>query len=113
MQLALPQRNTETSSTFKTSSFGIGDEVVILQILRSKMYSNPIRTICQEVMSNARDAHYEVGTPKKPIEVTLPNALAPSFVVKDYGPGITPDRMSNVFVKYGCSTKRDLVWSRG
>jgi len=106
MKLALDERKTQKAGSFQSEHFGIGDEVVIMQILRSKMYSNPIKTICQEIMSNARDAHREVKTPKKAIKVKLPNKIDPSYQVQDFGPGITPDRMGNVFIKYGNSTKR-------
>lgn len=106
MKLQLENRKTQKAGSFQSEHFGIGDEVVIMQILRSKMYSNPIKTICQEIMSNARDAHREVGTPKKAISVKLPNKIDNAYKVQDFGPGITPDRMGNVFIKYGNSTKR-------
>jgi len=92
---------------FENVQFGVGDLSVLLDILRSKMYSNAIKAICQEIMSNARDAHREFGKQNVPIEVKIPNDLDPTFHVRDFGPGITPERMADVFVKYGASTKRD------
>ena len=59
----------------------------------------------QEYNSNARDAHREIGQ-TRPIEITFPSRANPVYKVRDYGPGITPERMSNVFVLYGASTKR-------
>lgn len=107
MKLALPAIQVDASEKFVTENFSLGDERVIMNILRSKMYSSPIRTICQEVMSNARDAHREMGKGKTPIQVTLPNSIDMSLRIRDFGPGITPERMSDVFIKYGNSTKRD------
>jgi hypothetical protein len=91
------------------SSFGIKDENIgfILDMLRSKMYADPISAICREISCNARDAHREVGTPDKPIRINLPSQLDPHYRVIDEGPGITPDRMENVFKNFGASTKRD------
>jgi len=106
MKLTFENIDIERSGAFKASKFGIGDSRVIMEILRGKMYSNPIQTICQEIMSNARDAHREVGKEDIPIEVKLPNKLEPTFYIRDFGPGITPDRMANVFILYGVSTKR-------
>lgn len=102
-------------SQFEEKSFGIGNLAVILEILRSKMYGDPVKVICQEISSNARDANRELarilGDPSKaniPIEITLPNKLNNlTCVIKDNGPGIDPDRMENVFIWYGVSTKRD------
>lgn len=106
MKLELPKVEVETSDNFITQAFSLGDSRVIMTILRSKLYSSPIRTVCQEIMSNARDAHREVKKSNLPIHVTLPNSMEPQLKVRDFGPGISPDRMANVFIKYGNSTKR-------
>jgi len=83
------------------------DQHVILGIVSHKMYSNAIRTIIQEVGSNARDAHREHGCTERPIRIKLPDRNDNSFFIQDFGVGIDPDRMANVFVNYGASTKRD------
>lgn len=106
MKLGFRAVEVERSAAFKSSQFGIGDTRVIMEILRGKMYSNPVQTICQEIMCNARDAHREVGKGDVPIEVKLPTKLDPSFWIRDFGPSVTPDRMANVFILYGNSTKR-------
>lgn len=107
MKLNFSKIEVERSTTFKSQNFDIGNKRIVLEILRGKLYSNPIQAICQEYMSNARDAHREIGKNDIPVEVKLPNKLDPSFFVRDFGPGISPDRMSNVFIQYGCSTKRE------
>lgn len=106
MELKLQATTVEASAKFEKGIFGIGNVALVMEILRSKMYSVPIRTIVQEIASNARDAHREVGTPNVPIEIKLPNSLDKTFHVRDFGPGITPDRMTNIFLQYGNSTKR-------
>jgi len=87
--------------------FSIGDQGIIFDILRSKMYSNPILAICREISCNARDANREVGNNNVPITIHLPNVNEPYFKVKDSGPGISPDRIENIYIKYGSSTKRE------
>jgi len=106
MKLDLPEIQIEKSGSFTTQQFAFGDQRVIMEILRSRMYSNPIKTICQEISSNARDAHREAGH-NEPIVVKLPSWSDKSFFIRDYGIGISPDRMANVFIKYGNSTKRN------
>jgi hypothetical protein len=108
MKLYIKSNKVETSVDSKDSlSFGIGDESIIIDFLRNKIYSNKLKSPLQEYVSNGRDANREVGS-KKPIHITLPDA-SNNFVwsVRDHGPGISPDRMESVFVKYGSSTKRD------
>lgn len=97
----------ESSGVLKESSFSVGDAGFILDILRSKIYSNIKKAICQEYTTNARDAHVEAGKPEVPIEITLPNFLSPTLHIRDFGIGISPDRMENIFIRYGISTKRD------
>jgi hypothetical protein len=96
----------ESSEEMKSMMFGVGDLGMLFNILRSKLYSNPVQVICREISCNARDAHREVGSGNKPIQITLPNALEPNLRIKDWGPGISPDRVANIFVNFGASTKR-------
>lgn len=109
MKLVQPDTipNKGEGISFGDTKFRIGDEAMIIHLLRHKIYSNPVRVICQEIMSNGRDAHREVGEPLKPIVVTPPTYENPIFRVRDFGPGMTPQRMREVFVAYGLSTKRN------
>jgi hypothetical protein len=50
---------------------------------------------------------------KTPITISVPNPFEPTFKVRDYGCGISPDRMENVFVNYGSSTKRNTNTQTG
>lgn len=97
----------ETSGELEEQFFSIQDTGMIFDILRNKMYSNPILAITREISCNARDAHREVGKTDVPVEIHLPNNLEPEYRIKDFGPGISPDRMSNIFIKYTASTKRN------
>lgn len=107
--MKLPDSNIETSSggVLDSNYFGIGDAGLILNILRTKIYTDPIKAICREITCNARDAHREVGTPERPIEIEFPSAFQKDLRIKDYGPGIDPSRMRDIFIKFGSSTKRD------
>lgn len=86
--------------------FGIGDVSTIIDILRNRLYANPIRTLTQEYLCNARDSHREAGNKDIPISVTLPTKLDSVLKIRDYGTGLSPDRIKDVFVNYGSSTKR-------
>jgi len=96
-----------------TKEFSIDTEShMIVQILRDKIYSNKVAAVCREVMSNGRDANREAGRPGTPVYVSIHDdsdligdgSTLISF--KDSGIGISPDRIDNVFLKYGGSTKR-------
>lgn len=117
MRMKIDENSVQTigAGPMTNSKMGIRDSDmhVIINILRSKMYSNPIRTIIQEVSSNARDAHRERDRNeggdvwgKRPIKIKLPDRHDNSFYIQDFGVGVDPDRMENVFINYGASTKR-------
>jgi hypothetical protein len=87
--------------------FTIGDTSVIIDIVRNKLYSYPIRTLVQEYLSNAADACREIGKCSSNIEVNLPTNNSPILRIRDHGIGMSEDRVKEVFVKYGVSTKRE------
>jgi hypothetical protein len=86
--------------------FGIGDVSTIIDILRNRLYANPIRTLTQEYLCNARDSHRDSGNRDTPVSVTLPTKLDSVLKIRDYGTGLSPERVKDVFVNYGSSTKR-------
>lgn len=112
MILTQPKSTVTTSEEFQELEFGIksSDMGLILDILRSKMYKNPIASICREIASNSRDANREAKN-KKPIKIGIADhsfiTTQMSIYFEDEGPGISPDRMADVFVNYGASTKRE------
>lgn len=89
------------------------DQGFIFEMLRSKIYSDSIAAICREISANARDANREVMKGHIPVEIgfrkehLLDGGSSLHVYFKDEGPGISPDRMANVFCKYAKSTKRD------
>ncbi len=82
------------------------NQTLIMDILTDKMYKDPIAAICREYLCNAKDAHVENGIPSTPIEIKLPTYAYPQLEIKDYGPGISPERMKDIFVNIGSSSKR-------
>lgn len=105
MKLAKHNNALKTNTKTESKKFGIGDPAVVIEILRNRLYKHKIRTLVQEYISNGRDATREVGS-KRNIKVIAPTDFEPIFKVRDYGPGISPDRIENVFINYGSSTKR-------
>ena len=113
MKIKESDNYAKSGGALETIEFGIHSDDMgqLLEILRSRMYSDPIGSICREVISNCRDANREVGKGDVPpvVRVERPDHWTEgdrfiSFI--DEGPGISPDRMSNVFCKYAASTKR-------
>jgi len=98
------------SKTFSVDT----NDTMIIKLLRDKMYKNKIGAVCREVVSNSRDANREAGREGTPVCVELTNNLGSLLsdeemyiTFQDNGVGISPNRMDNIFLKYGGSTKRD------
>lgn len=78
---------------------------IVMEIL-SKMYTNGPRAVLREYACNGLDSHVAAGV-DRPVEVTLPNEVNPSLLIRDYGTGLSRDEIISVFGTYGRSTKRD------
>lgn len=107
MQIPKSEHYAEITGANKIINFEIGSSGLIIEYLRDKIYTNPIKAICREIACNARDAHREVGTPDLPIKIKLPSDFEPYIRIQDFGPGISSERMADIYCKFGNSTKRD------
>lgn len=81
---------------------------IIFQMFTDNIYSNPIGTVVREITSNCFDSHAEAGvkTPviiKRSYDETSDTHYI-SFI--DYGVGMSPDRVQNIYGVYFESTKR-------
>lgn len=96
----------------KTESFGVSNDAALMSMLSTGLYANPLRTMIQEIIFNAWDAH-RMGNCQDttPIDIYLNDTTG--LIVRDYGPGINPDDMVPIYCIYGNSTKRDDKGSTG
>jgi hypothetical protein len=103
-------RNLEQNGILRTMAIDLSDKVedraAIIEVLRSKLYSDKILAPIREYSTNAVDSHVEAGIPNIPIKVTLPTQISPEFRIRDYGNGLTEEEFEEIFIKYGRSTKR-------
>lgn len=76
-----------------------------LMSVLTNLYADPIAAVVREYSTNGYDATVEAGS-SEPLRVTLPTAAAPTFVVQDYGVGMSTDRILDHYSLYGRSDKR-------
>lgn len=77
-----------------------------LMSVLTDLYSDAILASIREYLTNAFDSHVEANQ-TKPIQVSLPTSFRKSFVVKDFGIGLSIEDLQEIYSKYGASTKRD------
>lgn len=108
MKMAMAERPIERIATSNTESqFTIKATGKAFKILSSGLYKEKVLAIVRELSCNAYDAHIAVGTPHRPFDVHLPNAMEPFFSVRDYGPSLSPERIGPVYTTYFESTKTE------
>jgi hypothetical protein len=106
MQLAKPERTMVMGGNVgETTDFTIDDSGEMFRLLSDTMYQFKIPSLVREVSSNCLDSHIENGTPKLPFEIHVPTKIEPYIAFTDYGVGLSPEQIKNVFTKFGKSTK--------
>ena len=102
-----------SSQEFQSQDFTIGDPSFVINLLSSKLYSNPIQSAIREIASNAEDANVEANRQDIPIRIKLPSLANSTFYVEDDGSGISPENVVNFYTKMGVSSKRNSNSVRG
>lgn len=90
------------SHHIKSENYG-----VIFNILRKQLYTDLILAPVREVAANAVDAHVEAGKAETPIKVTLPTQLDSFLRIRDYGTGLSDEKIAELYSGYGDSGKRN------
>lgn len=115
MELELKNFNDSKikSTGGKTTKMRMSDDAssMVFQMFTKNVYSNPIGTVVREIASNCFDSHIEAGTDSATNPVLIKHTtdkLANQHYISffDYGVGMSPDRIENVYGVYFESTKR-------
>ena len=103
MIIETTKQKVQTSGNIQSASCSIDAEDMryIASLLRNN-YSDTILATIREIIANGID----VSNGRK-VEVQLPTKLEPTFIVRDYGCGLSEEDMMGLYTKYGKSTKRD------
>jgi hypothetical protein len=99
------QKNVLIGGTGKTESFGVTNDPILMGMLSTGLYQKPMRTMIQETMFNAWDAHRMGKCQDKAIDIYINDTSG--LIIRDYGPGIHKNEIHPIYCIYGNSTKRD------
>lgn len=86
----------------KEEEFKITDIIELYTLLSSNIYSNKKLAVVREILNNAWDAHIASGKTHIPVDITINEE---ELIIRDYGNGINPDDMQDIYCTYGNSTK--------
>lgn len=89
---------------------GISEESMpfVFELVSKQLYSNPIGSIVREITSNCLDAHTEAENTEDPVIVRFKNDPDEGMIIEfqDFGVGISPNRIQEIYMNYFSSTKR-------
>jgi len=105
MQIKTENREVGRSGTSNERTFNIDMTAKAFKILSDGLYSDKILAVVRELSCNAKDSHIDAGKNDVPFEIHLPNSLEPWFAVTDYGLGLSPDDVLEMYSTYFASTK--------
>lgn len=89
----------------KRTGFKIQAGRKAFQVLSEKLYKDKAEAVLRELSCNAVDIHCELGKGHIPFNVTLPTAIYPWFVIRDFGTGLSQEQIDEIFTVYFASTK--------
>ncbi|AAQ81320.1 rIIA protector from prophage-induced early lysis [Aeromonas phage 44RR2.8t] len=89
----------------KRTGFKITAGKKAFRVLSDKLYKDKAEAVLRELSCNAVDIHCEMGKAHIPFDVTLPTSIYPWFVIRDYGSGLSPEQIDDIFTVYFASTK--------
>lgn len=112
MKINLAELSTREIESTSTNSVKMrlseNAQSMVFQLFTKSVYSNPIGTVVREITSNCFDSHVEAQV-DAPVIIRKgydkeTNSYHISFI--DYGVGMSPDRVNNIYGVYFESTKR-------
>ena len=113
MILSTDKKDVKKSQEFETINYGVSTDnlPLLFQMLRTNLYSDIYGSIIREVVSNVVDSHTEAEKNDAigEIEWIDENRLLGvenQLIIRDFGVGLSPDRMRNIYGNYLSSTKR-------
>ena len=104
MQLHSENNQLVTNLQSKAQAFTIHASPKAFKVLSNNMYKDKIAAIIRELSCNALDSHIDAGNPD-PFVVHLPSTFEPYFAVEDFGTGMTPEQIADLYTGYFASSK--------
>lgn len=108
--MIIPQQKTNIvlDNSVQNFELSIKNEAIgkLVSLLSTSLYHNPLKAFVRETVSNAYDSHLEAGQTEKPIVVNY-DRVNDTLSIRDYGVGLSPERIREVYSFVGGSTKSD------
>lgn len=103
---------SDNSNSFETSlktknEFRIKTTAKAFKILSDGLYSNKIKSIIRELSCNAYDSHIASNKKEIPFYVKFPTIIDNTFMVQDFGIGLSNEDINDLYTTYFESSKNN------
>ena len=105
MKFATEQREVESFGSISTKKITLSANAKAFRIIFGQIYPDIIKAIVRELFTNAWDSQKVAGTLDTPIDIHLPTKWEPYFSIRDYGVGMSPTQIDNIYSKVFESSK--------
>lgn len=105
MKTEYPIQVVEGLDSLKTTEFTVEASAKFFELATNGLYSNPELAVLTELGQNAFDEHIVSNIAHRPFELTLPTHLEPTFVIRDFGRGLSHYFMTHNYCRAFFSTK--------
>lgn len=105
MQLHTEKKEVLVGGAKSTTEFSMQMNAKAFRVLSDGLYQNKIGSLVREICCNAKDAHTQAGKSDIPFTVHLPDITEPWFSVQDYGVGLSPQQITDIYCQFFQSTK--------
>lgn len=98
MKLVESTDGVKTKGVQTKTSFKIAANAKSFKVLIDSLYADKIKAPIRELSTNALDAHIDAGTVSKPFLVQLPTIDDPTFMIRDFGTGMSQKKIETLYV---------------
>lgn len=111
MYLTIDSNETKIKGDFQTKAYTADEKTIadLSLLVSSKIYTDNVLAVIREISCNAYDANLESNSKKRFI-FTFPShnqAGSPFLKWRDFGPGLSPKEIDDIYTNIMKSTKRD------
>lgn len=107
MKLHSTDINIHSSGSKSKSAYQIAQTAKVMDMFSNMLYSDKIKAVIRELSTNAWDSHVMAGNTDQAPYMKLPSHNDMEFRLRDYGTGLSPEQLENMYLTYGASNKND------
>lgn len=105
MKFEVDTREIQSVGEISSKKITLSTNAKAFKIIFGQIYPDIIKAIVRELFANAWDSQKQAENLMTPIDIHLPTTLRPYFTIRDYGTGMSPAVINEIYSKVFESTK--------